>query len=145
MANFVYTGHKYRSQKGEIDYDTADVRVILVMSNTTADTDQDATFVGDITTLDEMDGANYGRKAVGTETVTKDDANNRSELSGTIPTWSQLGAGTRQVVGAVFYVHVTNDADSYVIGYVDTGGFPFTANGGDFTITPNAEGILQYA
>jgi hypothetical protein len=113
------------------------------MTNTTADTEVDVQFVASITTLDEMDGANYARQAISSETVTQDLANNRAEFSGGNVVFTNLGAGARPVAGAVIYRHVTNDADSPLIQYVDSGGFPYTANGATLTITWNAEGILQ--
>lgn len=143
--SFVYTPYKQRTgtpgtnlAEGGID-----VRVLLVMTNSTADTDQDAQFISGIGTLDEYDGANYARKNVANQTVTQDNANNRSEFSFDAFTWTALGAGTRQALGAVIYGFVTNDADSFLIAYIDTGGFPFAGNGGDVTYTPSVEGVLQ--
>ena len=139
----VYTPAKAKLLSADLDLNAHDIRLILCMSNTTADTDQDAEFVGSITTLDEMDGANYVRKALANEAVNTDNANNRGEFDADDVTWTALGAGTRQVAGVVIYRHVTNDADSSLIAYIDSGGFPFSANGGDVTIAWNAEGILQ--
>lgn len=145
MASFVYTPAKTLIGQGGLDLREAgaDIRVILVMTNTTGDTDQDAQYVGNITTLDEMDGANYARQALANQAVNEDAANNRAEFDADDPTFASLGAGTRQVAGAIYYRHVTNDADSPLIAYVDSGGFPFAANGGNVTIQHNAEGIVQ--
>ena len=54
-----------------------------------------------------------------------------------------LGAGTRQALGMVLFRFVTNDADSPVIAYIDSGGFPFSGNGGNVDVAWNLEGILQ--
>lgn len=143
MANFAYTPAKAKIAKGEIDFVNDDIRVLLVMTNTTADTEQDKEFIGDLTTLDEFDGANYARKALGSQAVNQDDPNNRAEFDAADVTWTALGAGTRQAQGAVLYKFVTNDADSPLIGWIDTGGFPFTGNGADVVAIWNAEGILQ--
>jgi len=113
------------------------------MSNTTADTEQDTDFIDQLGTLDEHDGANYARKELANEAVAVDDANNRGEFDADDVTWTALGVGTRQAVGAVVYKHVNDDTDSVLIAYIDTGGFPFDASGGDVTIQWNAEGILQ--
>lgn len=143
--SFVYTPFKQRMADPGTDLSegSIDVRVLLVMTNSTADTDQDAQFIANIGTLDEMDGANYARVNVANQTVTQDDANNRSEFSFDAFTWTALGAGTRNVLGAVIFGFVTNDADSFLIAYIDSGGFPFAANGGDVTYTPDAQGVLQ--
>lgn len=142
--SFVYTPAKAKLLKGELDFDLPqDIRVLLVMTNTTADTDQDAEFISSITTLDEMDGANYVRKALANEVVNQDNPNNRAEFDADNVVWIAIGAGTRQIAGIVLYRQVTNDADSPVIAWIDSGGFPITANGGDLTAAWNVEGILQ--
>jgi len=143
MASFVYTIAKVDVLKGTIDFDGDDIRVAAVMTNTTCDTEEDVALMNGFTTLDEMDGANYARIALLNEVVNTDNTNDRGEFDADNITWSSLGAGTRDVAGLVVYKHVTNDTDSVPICYIDSGGFPFTANGGDLTIQWNAEGILQ--
>lgn len=145
MASFVYTPWKTKLLTGGVNLTEGqnDIRALLVMTNTTADTEQDTEFIGGLTTLDEMDGANYARKTFSSQAVAEDAGNNRAEFDGEDFTWTALGAGTRQVAGVVIFRFITNDAASELIAYIDTGGFPFTANGGNFTITWNAEGILQ--
>jgi hypothetical protein len=145
MASFAYTDFKRALLSGEFDLHTGgdDIRVLLVMTDTTADTEQDDKFVADITTLDEFDGSGYSRQALANEVVAADAANDRGEFDADNTTFATLGAGTRQIAAAVIYKHVTNDADSLLIAYVDSGGFPITANGGDIVISWNAEGILQ--
>lgn len=145
MASVVYNEFKRASAAGEIDLDTGgnDIRVALLMTNTTADTENDAkVYVGDFTTLDECDGANYVRKALANEAVNKDDTNDRAEFDADDVTWTALGNGTRAIQGALIYKHVTNDTDSPIIAFVE---FSATQNpgGSDFTVSWNAEGILQ--
>jgi len=141
--SFAYTYGKTKVMSGDIDLNTDDIRLLMVMSNTTADTEEDKEFVGDFTTLDEMDGANYVRKALANEAVAADLANDRGEMDADDVTWAALGVGTRQVVGIVVYRHVTNDADSPAIAYIDDGGFPFSPGGGDVLFQINVEGLLQ--
>lgn len=140
--SFGYTRSKFRLATGAVNLATADVRAILVMTNTTADTEEDTEFIGDFTTLDEMDGANYVRIALANETVNLDTINNRAEFDADNITWTALGAGTRDVAALLIYIHVTNDTDSWPFVYIDDQ-FPFSANGGDLTINFNAEGIAQ--
>lgn len=142
--SFVYTPAKTKLLNGDLDFAAHDMRILLVMTNTIADTSQDFEFVGSMTTveLDEMDGANYARQALASEAVNEDAANNRAEFDATDSVFTNLGAGTRNVAGIVLYRHVTNDADSPLIAYIDSG-FPYTANGATLTIQWNAEGILQ--
>lgn len=146
MASFGYTNALQKGFTGVLDLQESglDVRVILVMTNTTADTEEDTDFIGNFSTLDECDGTNYARQQCASQTVTQDNTNDRSEFSHNVITWSSLGAGTRQNQAAIYYAHVTNDTDSYPLFYIDSGGFPFDGNGGDVTLTPNAEGLAQF-
>jgi len=143
VASFAYTYAKTKLLSADIDLNADDIRVLMVMSNTTADTEEDKVFIDDFTTLDECDGANYARKALEDEAVAADEANDRGEFDVTDVTWTALGVGTRQNVGIVIFKHVNDDTDSIPILYIDSGGFPFDGNGGNVTSQWNAEGILQ--
>ena len=153
MASFVYNVAKAGLLKGDFDFDEAgnDIRVTLLMTNTTADTEKDKANIAAFTTLDEYDGSGFtwgpggtGRKAMA-QSVVQDDGNLRGEFQVTTTLWASLGAGTRQAQGMLLYKHVSGADDSLniPIAWIDTGGFPFTGNGGDVTITWNAEGVLQ--
>lgn len=144
MASQVYNSFKQANAKADIDLDADDIRVALLMSDTTADTENDGkVYVGDFTTLDECDsGATYVRKVLANKAVNKDDANDRAEFDADDVTWTTLAACTRQLVGALLYKHVTNDADSPIIAWVEFAAAK-TPDGSDFTIQWNVEGILQ--
>jgi hypothetical protein len=146
--SFVYTPFKQALFEGKVNLRSCTMKVMLVMTNTTADTDQDAKDFTQVTTLDEFDGSGYtvGGSAVASQVVAEDDPNNRSEFSANALTFATLGAGTRQIQGAVLYGcsgGAISTGKSLLFAFVDTGGFPISANGGDITITWNAEGILQ--
>ena len=144
MADSAYTNFKRGLLEGEFDLNaTDDIRIALLMTNTTADTEEDVATISAFTTLDEMDGANYSRAALASEAVAADNANDRGEFDADNVTFSSLGAGTRDIAGILLYKHVTDDTDSVPMAWIDSGGFPITANGGDLTISWNAEGILQ--
>jgi len=146
MANFMYMYAKAKIMSGAIDLDTDDIRVRMVMTNTTCDTETDKQFMSGatgFTTIDVADGANYVDKALAGEAVTCDTVNNRGEFDATDVTWTALGVGTRQYQGLVVYKFVTGDADSIPIYWIDSGGFPFWGNGGNVTAQWNAEGIGQ--
>lgn len=147
MSNFVFTEALEEHAKGSINLATDDIRVMLVMSNTTADVEGsggvDATTLSAIT-LDEYDGANYARKALANESVTKDATNNKGVFDADDVTWSALGVGTRQAQAALIFKNVTNDADSIPLYYVDTGGFPFAGNGSDVTLQWASTGICLF-
>lgn len=121
-----------------------DIRVRLVMGNTTCDTENSAiAFLDDFTTIDVCDGANYVDKALANEAVNKDDANSRAEFDADNPTWTALEVGTRTTVGVLVYKFVTNDADSVPISYIEFAS-AVTHDGTNFVIQWNAEGILQF-
>lgn len=144
MASFAHTNFKRGLLEGEFDLNaTDDIRVALLMTNTTGDTEEDVTTISGITTLDEFDGSGYTRQALASEAVVADNPNDRGEFDATDATFSSIGAGTRQIAGALVYKHVTNDTDSVPMAWIDDGGFPITANGGDLVIQWNAEGIIQ--
>jgi len=144
MANFVYTHAAYALMTGAIDFATDDIRVALVMTNTTADTELDVDNIDAFSTLDECDGANYVRKALADEAVTEDEANDRAEFDATDVTWTALGTGTRQIQGIIVYQFNTDDTDALPICWIDDG-LPADGGGNDLTLQWNAEGILQAA
>jgi hypothetical protein len=144
MASFVYNKAKTAILNGDIDFGGGDdIRVAMAMTNTTCDTEDDTEFMDGFTTEDWMDGANYVRKNC-SETVTENLPGNLAFFDDTTNhTWAALGAGTRQVAGFVIFKFVTNDTDSIPIAWIDTGGFPFAANGGDVTVTWNVAGVIS--
>lgn len=147
MANFVYTPAKARLLSGDLDLNAHDIRVALLMTNTTADTEQDAGTLSAITTLDEYDGANYARVALANEAVNTDTANDRGEFDADDISWTALGAGTRQAAALLLYRHVDGTAaNDQPIAYIDTTSpsvFPFAGNSGDVNVSWSSEGILQ--
>lgn len=123
----------------------ADIRIALLMTNTTADSENDdIKFVDDITTLDESDGANYARKALANEIVNEDDTGDEAEFDADDVTWTALGAGTREIAGILVYKHVTDDTDSEVIAWLEYA-TPKHPDGSDFTVQWNAEGLVKAA
>lgn len=149
MANITYRKFRLGLANALHHWDAPmDVRALLVMTNTTADTDLTPEFVGDLVTLDECDATGYARVACTSEAANEDGPNDRIELTvAQVDFGSPTADASRQVAGVVFYKHVTNDADSPIIGFYDTVGsgpsFPFTVNGGQITVTPDAEGLIQ--
>lgn len=143
MANFAYTYAKRLFAKGDLDWDEAghDMRIMLLMTNTTADTEKDKQTIATFTTLDECNGANYVRKALANQIVNQDDPNLRAEMDADDIVWTALGVGTRQNQGMVLYRFVTNDADSIPIAWIDTGGFPFDGNG--FLRSPSMRRLIE--
>ena len=149
MASKIYNKFKQLCAKADIDLDSANIWAALLMSNTTADTDNDGDeFVGDLTTKDECDGANYVRKKLAGKAVNLDDGNDRAEFDADDITWTALGNGTRAIQGVLIYVDADDDGDAAddaanrLIAFIEFGATQ-NPGGSDFTVQWNAEGILQ--
>lgn len=132
---------KGRTWSADMDLNADDMRLLLLMTNTTADTDVDLDNTSGYT-LDECDGANYARAALANEAVNIDDANDRAEFDADDVVFTSLGNGTRQLQGALIHEHITNDAGSFPFVWVE---FAATINPGGSTLTLawNAEGVAQ--
>ena len=146
MANFWYTEASRMVLEAELDLNAADdIRMIIVMSDTTCDTEEDITTMAGFTDIDEYDGSGYVAEGntLDNEAVVKDDPNNRSELDADDEVFASLGVGTRQATAIVLYKFVTNFGLSKPLFFIDTGGFPFDGNGNDVTFQWNVEGIAQ--
>lgn len=141
--SFVYTGEKLRRLTGSYSYATADMRVKLLLNTTSADTDQDASVLSDITTLGEVTDASYAEHTLTGEAAAVDNPNNRAEFDANDASWTTLTTvGTVQA--ALLYRRVDGTAaNDMPVAFIDTGGFPFSLTGGNLTITWNAEGIVQ--
>lgn len=148
MSNFWYDEATRQLSDGTLDLDTADLRVLLVMSNTTAGTERSKTTMGGgtgFTTLDEFNGANYASPglALAGRSLSVNGVSHRTEIPATASSWTALGAGSRAITAAIVYKFVAALATSIPIAWIDTGGFPITASGADLTVTWNAAGMLQ--
>ncbi len=149
MAFLVANKIKTRIMQGGLDFRDAgaDHRIVLIMTNTTTDTEDDIEFIGSYATLDEYDGgarppAFASRDGLDTAAVNEDLPNNRAEFDADDEVLTSVDAGTRANQGILVYEHITNDAASRGIVYIDAA---FTGNGGNVTLQFNAEGILQLA
>lgn len=145
MAIFVYTNAKRALLAGEINLATDDMRVMLVMSDTTTDTEKDKSSFAGFTTTDEYDGSGYSSPGLplSNQSVTADDPNLRGEFDSTDePAWT-LGIGSRQCVGFILYKFDTDLATSIPVAFYDGAGFPFDGSGGLVGFIFDPEGVLQ--
>lgn len=141
MSALVFNQFKYESANQTVSWTSDTMKAALVMTNTTADTEEDTTDVASFTTLDECDGASYARQTLGTKTVTNDTTNDRTVLDAADVTFSSLGAGTRATQGLLVIQDTGSDATSIPVCYM-----PFTSNqthnGSDFPVQFPSTGIL---
>lgn len=146
MADVIYNIAKKSFADGNLDWDTHNIGVLLLSSSSTYTPNPDHNYVRDIFDNGgvELSGTGYSRKLLTNKTVTKDDSIDKAILDADDVTWTAINAGT--VKAAVLYRRVgssDNNSSDILIAYIDSGGFPVTTNGGDFTIQWNANGIIQ--
>lgn len=145
MANAWYNRGKLIALDSSLNL-TSDTIRVLALKGTGYTFDPDHDFVTDLTPgSNEVSGGSYARQDLGTKAVNVDDTNDRAEFTAAATTFSAVPAqGGSNVTALVVFKFVTNDTDSPLIAYIDTGtGFPLTPNGSDITVTWNAEGVLQ--
>lgn len=149
MANFWYDHALYLIATKQIDLATDDIRMLLVMTNTTADTERSAATFAGLTTLDEYNGSGYASPggALASLAVIEDNVNRLVKFSSAAKTFATLGAGTRQCQAAIIYKFVTALSSSIPIAFIDTvtgtPAFPFTGNGANVVLTPAANGWMN--
>jgi hypothetical protein len=134
MAETIYNAAKANFALGDMHWDTDDIRSLLLVGALTIDPDH-ATVAAVIAANTEASDASYGRVALGTKTVTQDDANNRANLDAATIDYGALDAETPTAI--LIFKFITNDAGSIPISIHDSG-FGAAANGAGYTVTtPN--------
>jgi len=129
---------------GTSNWLTSDYRARLLMTNTTADTENNKATLSAYTTLDSFDGSGASSIALTGEAVNVDSGNNRIEVDADDVAFGALGNGTRQIQGVILYDFNTNDADSVPFVFIQ---FSSSINPGGATVTVqwDAEGIVQFS
>lgn len=142
MASGFYNSGKRDIVDGTISLVSDTIKAILVTSSYTPNADHD--FADDLT--NELSGTGYtggfagsGRKTLTSKSWATDTTNDRAEFTATIPPWTAINAGSPKYL--ILVKEITNDAATRLIAYLDLG--TVTTNGGDLTVTANAEGLLQ--
>lgn len=144
MADITFN-HKFKlahMNGNGVDFDTADIQVILLDTGHTLDLVNDE-FVADVV-ADEVAGTNYARKSVqnaaltnnaGTVTFDFDDLN-----------YAQDAAGFTDARYAYLIVNTGNDATSRLIGAWDVGGAGGIGNvAADLDLVVDAAGAFTFA
>ncbi len=126
--------------RGDLDWVNDDIRLLLVDSTTTVDTEADIATISGYATLGEISGTGYGRKVLSSKAVNDDASNNRAELDAADIVFTGINAGT--TIGFLVFKFVTNDADNIPIAFSEFSS-PFVTNGGNLTIQVDVEGMLQ--
>jgi hypothetical protein len=124
---------------GGVNWTSADIRCLLVDTDYVFDPDDN--FVTDLV-ADELSTTNYARQAVGSRTITEDDAGNRVAFDAADVVFASLGpaVGGPVIGGAVLFVHTGDDATATLIAFVDLN---LQTNGSNVTIQWDADGIFE--
>jgi len=141
---------------GSIDWQNDTIKVALGSDNTAYTFDQaNHEFVGDVldggTTGEEFAGSGYSRQTLANTAVTQDDVDNEGVADADDVTFSSIDGDTIQFI--VVYAQVgaddTTPGDDPILALYDDDSagsladLPLTANGGDVTISWDAEGIIN--
>jgi len=109
MAGFQYNITK--TQK--VDWINDTLKAILVMSDTTADTEKDIDTVSGFTTLDESDDTGYARVSLAGQSKIVNDTDDRAEFDANDIVFDGMnGDATRDYVGVQVFKLITDDTDS---------------------------------
>ena len=145
MPSFGYVPALTKLAKGDLDFDTAPIRVKAVMSNTTCGSQRTAANLAAFTTIDEYNGAGYTEATLAGVSVASDLTNLRCEIDFSDFTFgAAVSAGSRQGVGLLIYYRVDGTAaNDWPIAFVDSSSSPFQGTGAGLSVQINAEGLLQ--
>ena len=142
MAQVIYQGFFDDVAAGNVT-SSADLRAMLLMANTTTDTEEDAQTMSDFTTIDEADGVGYAALDIAGVSVAYDSTNNRLVIDGTDDDFESGGIDTcsRNVTRVLIKRYVDGtDANDVPWSSIDIG--PYSPGGGTFDVTWNTTGIL---
>lgn len=140
MASAIFNKFKTKllSLANSIDFDVDTIKVMLVTSSYTPDIDAHD-FVDDVTNQVSGTGYTAGGQALANQTVSQDNTDDEGVFDADDTTWTTATITAR---GAVLYKDTGTPSTSPLIGYIDFGSDK-VSTGGSFTITWNAEGIIN--
>jgi len=143
MASVLYQNGLVGTFENTIDWETDNLDALLLMTNTTADTEPDAATVDGITTLDEGDATGYAHEDITTPAVSADDTDNEMVWSSDNWVWSGLsGDATRDYQGALVVKYVDGGTGDIPLLFVDYTS-DVTALATQVTAPAPAEGFLN--
>lgn len=145
MASLWFQEAAKQHALGALDLIGDDLRVLLVMSNTTAGAELDADSLADITDLDEYDGTGYARVAMaGRALVEVVDPKIMLKMTADPTVFPDLGPGSRQAAAAIIYRHTGTPSTELPIVIYTNAGFPFTGTGSDATVNWSPNGVVRF-
>ena len=139
MESVFYNNYYEELGKGNIDYTTNTFKLMLMTTSYTPNVDTEA-FRADIS--GEASGTNYtaGGQAVDNVTLTQDNTNDRAVVDFDAEVFSNVTLSN--VDAAILYKDTGNSATDVLICYIDFTEGPQNVFANDFTVTPDAVGVL---
>lgn len=146
MADRAYTHARGEFARGNIDWVNDNIDALLVMTNTTIDTEDNGIEVlSDFSSLDEMVATNYARIDVPTRSVVDDFVAQRAKITCGSLIWNSvaphLGTGVRQVQALLIFQNNGGAALDVPIFYIDSFGGSFNPGGNKQTFTIDVSGL----
>jgi hypothetical protein len=128
MAEIAYNVGKLRVANGDTPLDTADLRMLIVITSTAGADNPDLATLAAIDAVGTV-AFHSERIALGSLAVTQDDTNNRANADAANVSFAAAPGVT--ALAAIIYDHAAGGADSarFPIGFYDTG-FPQPMDGG---------------
>ena len=143
MASNIFQIALVGTFENTIDWETDNLDALLLMTNTTADTDIDADTVDGITTLDESDATDYAHEDITTPAVSVDDTDDEMVWTSDNWVWSGLGGdATRDYQGALIVKYVDGGTGDIPLFFSDFAS-DITSAATQVTATAPAEGYLN--
>lgn len=146
MASLVYNEGSYGIASRAIDWANDTIKVMLVDSTYVADKDHTVSTATSGPAAKEISVTGYtsgfggtGRKTLASKTLTNDTTNDRTVFDAADPSAWTLSTGVT-IGGAVVYKHLTSDALSTAIAFLDSADTP--TNGGTITLVFDTLGIF---
>jgi hypothetical protein len=145
VASLTYNAGSYGIQHRDVDFLSDTIKIMLVDSTYTPDKDDafSTASAKEISVTGYTSGfAGSGRKTLAGKSITNDTTNDRTVFDADDPSAWTLSAGVT-IGGAVVYKHLTNDAGSTPLWFIDC--TDTATNGGTFTFAFAATGIAYTA
>jgi hypothetical protein len=140
MANAAYNTGVLQCLNNTLLWGTSDFRAMFLTAAGTAAYDADNDDVADIVANEISQG---DRATLAGETIVQDDANDQIEFDCTDPVWTALAAGDTPD-SMVVYLH-TGVAANDILLCMDELTAPPAPNGGDYTVTVHADGVVKFS
>jgi len=142
MTDQLYQGGYYAVVNGLLA-GSPDVRLKLVTADFSYDPDDIYLQDG---TLGEFDGIGYQEIDCQNVSFAYDAAEDEYQLTFDADEFNASGGtvtpGSQDATGIAIYLYVDGGAGDILIGYTDSGGFPFNAANTEILYTPHADGML---